>query len=194
LNNAFMQNKFYFFLLKAIAILLGWLLVFYIWGEPVGGLDDQMTEITVKATQKLFEASGTPVASKWFTPKATDEERRPMQLLIVNGVESVKVGNRCNGLFTMVIYAGFIIAYPGSWRSKVLFIPMGILLIFISNIIRIGVLALHWIHYRSSFDFNHKYTYTFIVYSVVCLLWMWWINKYSFLATSQNATSANSEV
>jgi exosortase family protein XrtF len=175
-------------------MLLGWLLVFYIWGEPAGGLDDQMTEITVAATQQVFEAASISATSKWFTPKATDEERRPMQMLIINGVESVKVGNRCNGLFTMVIYAGFIIAYPGSWRSKMFFVPIGIFMIFLSNVIRIGVLALNWIHYRSTFDFNHKYTYTFIVYGVVCVLWMWWINKYSFLATSQNVTSNHTKI
>ncbi len=185
------KNEFHRFLAKCMLMLVAWLAFFYIGGEPAGGLDDKMTEFTVSATKVALSALNIPTSSKWFTPPPTSEEHRPMQLLIVNGIESVSVGNRCNGLFTMAIYAAFIIAYPGKWKSKMVFVPMGIAIIFLSNVARVGALALNWIYYKSSFEMNHKYTYTFIVYAIVCCLWMWWINKYSFLMAQHSASDNN---
>ena len=102
--------------------------------------------------------------------------------IYINDVQSLYIGNGCNGLMVTVLYICFIIAYPGRWKPKLLFIIMGTLLLYVLNVIRIIMLTFDFLFDRDLFEFNHKYTYTFILYSVVFLCWMSWVNKYSITA------------
>jgi hypothetical protein len=54
-----------------------------------------------------------------------------------------------------------------------------VLLIFILNIIRMVVLTINFVYFRSSFAFNHHVTFTYIVYMFIFMLWMIWVNKFS---------------
>jgi exosortase/archaeosortase family protein len=56
---------------------------------------------------------------------------------------------------------------------------LGILIIHLLNIIR--VIALTLLAYKAPeyLDFNHTYTFTILVYSVVFILWMIWALKIS---------------
>jgi hypothetical protein len=47
--------------------------------------------------------------------------------------------------------------------------------------VRVAVLAVNYHFSRHTFDFNHKYTYSFLVYSVIFGLWMLWVNRFSGL-------------
>ena len=52
-------------------------------------------------------------------------------------------------------------------------------MIYLVNLARVVVLALNHIYSNSSFDFNHKYTYTLITYAAIFGLWMIWANRLS---------------
>lgn len=116
-----------------------------------------------------------------------DLNDRDLQVIGIDGSTGVWVGSNCNAITLFGLFAVFIIAYPGHQKSKLWFIPAGILAIHILNIFR--VIALMFINYRASeyLDFNHTYTFTFIVYAFIFLLWMIWINKFSHRGqTNQN--------
>jgi exosortase family protein XrtF len=100
-------------------------------------------------------------------------------LILHNGRRTLRVGNDCNALVLFALFSGFIIAYPGNWRTKLWYIPVGILIIFAINIIRMALLTLNFLHFRSSFAFNHHVTFTYTVYAFIFLLWMVWVNKLS---------------
>jgi hypothetical protein len=45
-----------------------------------------------------------------------------------------------------------------------------------------------------SLEFNHKYTFTLLVYSLIFALWMLWVNRYSnlfFTATNKRKSEAS---
>ncbi len=110
--------------------------------------------------------------------------------VMINGNTMVGVGNPCNGLELFALFAGFIICFPGNAKTKLWFIPLGFLLIHLSNIIRTAILA--FIQYKAPqyLDFNHHYTFTVIVYAIIFFLWMKWVNSYSgFNFTSENEKS-----
>ena len=89
------------------------------------------------------------------------------------------IGRGCNGLVLYALFTGFIISFPGKILSKFTFIPFGILIIYLTNIIRICLLTYIRLNYSFSFDFNHKYTFTFIVYGIIFLLWRYWVSNFS---------------
>jgi exosortase/archaeosortase family protein len=105
-------------------------------------------------------------------------------LITLDGQSLVWIDSGCTGLTLMALFAGFIFAYPGPIIKKAWYIPVGILAIYLVNIIRVVALALNHIMSRSSFDFNHKYTYTLVTYLAIFGLWMLWANRLSGVSLS----------
>lgn len=102
-----------------------------------------------------------------------------LQVIGIDGSTGVWVGSNCNAITLFGLFAVFVAAYPGHQKSKLWFIPLGIIAIHLLNIGR--VIALMFINYYAYeyLDFNHTYTFTFIVYAFIFSLWMIWINKFS---------------
>lgn len=98
-------------------------------------------------------------------------------LVLMAGEQSVVVGPACNGLVLYALFAGFILAFPGPWLRKVWFIPAGIVLIWLLNVLRVAALAINHSYSHQTVDFNHHYTFTFVVYSCIFMLWMLWAKR-----------------
>jgi exosortase family protein XrtF len=100
------------------------------------------------------------------------------RLLRMDGQPGVWVGDPCNGLVLYALFAGFVLALPGGgWRRKAAFIPLGIGAIYLLNVVRVAALALNHHYYRQSVEFNHHYTFTFVVYGAILLLWAGWVRQ-----------------
>ena len=93
----------------------------------------------------------------------------------------VYMGNACNGMDFMGLFACFVIAYPSKIRAKWWFLPLGLCAIFGLNIIRIALLSINALYWEASFAFNHKHTFVVLVYGIMFLMWISWINKYGRL-------------
>lgn len=106
-------------------------------------------------------------------------EVNDFQVFGIDGSNGVWIGGACNGITLMFLFAIFIIAYPGNIKAKYWYLPLGIILVYSLNLIRIISLALIAFYSPEYLDFNHTYTFTFIAYSFVFGLWMLWVNKFS---------------
>jgi exosortase/archaeosortase family protein len=74
-----------------------------------------------------------------------------------------------------MFFALFVIAFPGSVKKKLWFIPLGIVIIHFANVLRvIGLAAINYVA-PQYLEFNHTYTFTILVYGIIFLLWMWWV-------------------
>ncbi|TGE17823.1 exosortase X [Hymenobacter elongatus] len=98
-------------------------------------------------------------------------------LVLLNSQAVVRVGHPCNGLVLYALFAGFVLAFPGPWRRKLWFIPVGMLAIYGINVVRIGALALNHLYSYHTVEFNHHYTFTFVVYGCIFFLWMVWARR-----------------
>ena len=67
----------------------------------------------------------------------------------------VKFG--CNGLEAVMIYSVAVIAFPSSWKKKLVGILAGFIVIQVVNILRIAALAYSGIHFRNLFEYIHIY-------------------------------------
>ncbi len=67
----------------------------------------------------------------------------------------VKFG--CNGLEAVMIYSAAVIAFPSSWKNKLIGVAMGFFVIQTINIFRIVGLAYSAVHASNFFEFIHTY-------------------------------------
>jgi len=174
-------TPFHWFVIKAIGLYLIWMLFIQGWVLKPQGLNDQTTFVTGKVASWVLNNFG------YYS--YTIIEGMTSIVLYVNNLAVVSITDACNALVVITLYIGFILAYPGKWQTKIPFIALGTLLVFAANVLRVILLAFNRIYHHQSFDFNHKYTFTFIVYAIVFLLWMTWANSYS--SVSMTSTSQN---
>lgn len=104
---------------------------------------------------------------------------RDMQVIGIDGSSGVWVGSNCNAITLFGLFAVFIIAYPGHQKSKLWYLPAGIIAIHILNILRVVCLSVIAFYSPYSLDFNHTYTFTFLIYAFIFLLWVIWVNKFA---------------
>jgi len=95
----------------------------------------------------------------------------------MQGLPAVLVGDPCNGLALYALFAGFVLAYPGAGRRKVWFILLGVLAIYLLNVLRVAALALNHTYWYHTVDFNHHYTFTFVAYGAIIGLWPLWLRR-----------------
>ncbi len=157
------------FLLTMLGLYLAWYLLYDLWLLPDGRADQWLSVMTAEVAAVAFRLFG-------YTAEVQG------RLLHLNQQPVVYIDNACNGMVLLAIFAGFVLAFPGPWRKKLFFIPLGLLLVAALNSLRVVALAVNLLVSRSTFDFNHKYTYLFMVYGCILLLWMYWVKRYSGLA------------
>lgn len=104
---------------------------------------------------------------------------RDFQVVGIDGSNGVWVGSNCNAITLFCLFSVFIIAYPGHQKSKLWFVPLGIIAIHVLNILRVSSLAIIAKYGPQYLNFNHTYTFTFLVYTFIFLLWIIWVNKYA---------------
>lgn len=81
----------------------------------------------------------------------------------------------CNGLELMILYAGFILCFTGSWSRKLIYIVAGVLGLYALNVLRSALLAWIGLEYPRHFDFAHKYFFNLVIYALTFVLWVLYV-------------------
>ena len=149
----------------------GWLLVYYLLIKSYTNWDFYLDLSIVYLAQQILDLFGILTLI---------EIESDHVILLMDGATNsgVWVGDECNGFKLFSIFSIFVIAFPGSWKTKLWFIPTGLIFIHLANIIRVMALLLIYDAYPAALDFNHLYTFTIFVYAIIFLLWWWWSKKY----------------
>lgn len=96
---------------------------------------------------------------------------------IVSDAGSVKIKEGCNGIYATIIFLGGIVAYPTSLLKKLIGAVLGIVALFVVNLIR--VLSLYYLsaYYPKIFDEAHLYIWQFAIIIIGGLFWLVWYDK-----------------
>ena len=124
------------FIIRAAILIIVWELLYNFVLRPSGIPDDQLTRIVQVGAMKLL--------SFFYTNIGEDEN-----VIILNGSRAVSIAHQCNGLELIVLYLGFIFCLPTNAKRMILFGIIGVLVIYILNIIRTALLA-------AMYDINHS--------------------------------------
>ena len=155
------------FLLVTGGMYLLWFFGYEQWLALYGRLDTALCANIARASARLLQTAG-------FDARVAPKN---VYLLLISGHPSVIVGIPCNGLVLYVLFGGFVLAFPGPWRRKLWFIPAGMALIWFLHVLRVSALAINHHYAHQSVDFNHHYTFTFVVYGCIFGLWMLWAKR-----------------
>lgn len=151
------------FLYKAVGIYLLWYCIYDLWLLPAGWLDAWVTTNIAQIGYDILNLIGY---------QALIEGRH----VGIAGTVGILLVDGCSGISQTGLFVGFVVAYPGRWTPRILFIMIGIGIIYVTNIIRIVALAIILKEWPHIFDFTHTFSTTAIFYIIIFGLWMIWVN------------------
>lgn len=90
----------------------------------------------------------------------------------------------CTPVKQSFIWLCLIVAARGKWLRKLWFIPLGWVLIYGINILRIAAISLIIEHHPELFEVMHTYVFKYAFYGIMFLMWLVWTNRLSGISDS----------
>jgi len=133
-----------------------------------------MTNLVGKQSRALLESADY----RAFIIPHPDE---PSLKLIINEKYVARIIEGCNSLSVIILFASFIIAFSGKPKTTFFYILSGSVLIYVANLVRVVILAAGLYHYPWRKDILHTVIFPAIIYGMVFLLWVFWVNRFANL-------------
>ncbi len=108
--------------------------------------------------------------------------KEPSYKFFYNGKYISRIVEGCNALSVIILFISFVIAFSGKFKHTVLFIIGGSLVIHILNITRISLLMIAFYNFPKFNTFFHDILFPLVIYGTVFILWVIWVNKFSYYA------------
>lgn len=179
MKDYFIQYKpFLLFLAKFAA---SYLILTFIYQSYLNQFDtkklevDDFTQLVANQSEKVLSL----IDNNSFTESNTKETSVN---LYYKGKWTVRVIEGCNALSIIILFISFIIAFKGKLKPTLLFIICGSLLIHTMNVIRIALLCIALHNFPNNKSIFHDIIFPIVIYGVVFMLWILWVNKYSYYA------------
>jgi len=102
--------------------------------------------------------------------------------ILGSGPFEVDVSPACSGAVPTVIYVSAVLAYPASWRAKVVGTALGILLVNGLNLLRVVALFLIGLYRAQIFHETHVYVAQALVVAVAVVTWLFWAGRFAHAA------------
>lgn len=86
----------------------------------------------------------------------------------------------CGAIPVMVIFVAAVLAFPATWKARLLGLAMGLPILYVVNVFRLAFLACvgAWDRGREIFNFAHHYLWQGIYIVFVVAVWMAWVELF----------------
>ncbi|HLT32557.1 MAG TPA: exosortase family protein XrtF [Aquaticitalea sp.] len=135
---------------------------------------DYLTNLVAKQSQSLLDTFG-------YDADIVPHPKEPSMKLIINNKFVARVVEGCNSMSVIVLFISFMIAFAEKFKTTFLYILAGSVLIYAANLFRIVILSIGLYHYPWRREVLHTVIFPLIIYGMVFLLWMFWVNRFSNL-------------
>lgn len=135
---------------------------------------DYMTHTVAKQAESLLGSFG-------YQAELLPHEDEPSMKIIINDKYVARIIEGCNSISVIILFVSFIIAFSGKFKITVLYLFVGSVLIYIVNLLRIVILSVGLYNYPWRQDILHTVIFPAIIYGMVFLLWIVWVNRFSIL-------------
>jgi exosortase/archaeosortase family protein len=88
------------------------------------------------------------------------------------------VNTSCSGLKQFLQFAILMLIYPGPWRHKAWYIPLGIVILHLVNLVRIVGMTFVMMNKPENWDFWHDDIFRPLFYVVMFALWVFWNERF----------------
>jgi exosortase family protein XrtF len=133
---------------------------------------DYLTNLVAKQSQSLIETVG-------YSAQIEQHPNEASMKLIINSKFVARVIEGCNSVSIIILFVSFIIAFAGKRKTTLFYLLFGSVLIYIMNLIRIVILSIGLFHYPWRKEILHTVIFPLIIYGLVFLLWMFWVNRFA---------------
>lgn len=162
------------FIIKSVLIVGTWRLMYIFILQPIRFPDKLLTKFIGEGTTIFINIFGSNSLPKVYCI----DSKFIGEVVLIRGTHAIlHIGDACNGLELMLIYAGVIALLPGNKKRKTSYIVVGLLLLLIANMLRCT--GLEWVYefYRPLFETTHHYIFTLVMYIFIFIGWTLYINK-----------------
>lgn len=135
---------------------------------------DYVTELVARQTKELINILG-------YNAEIANHPNEPSIKIIINGKYIARAVEGCNSISVIILFISFMIAFAGRFKPTFLYLLAGSVLIYSVNLMRIVILSIGLYHYPWRREVMHTVIFPLIIYGLVFLLWMFWVNRFSKL-------------
>ena len=177
---AIKENPFLRFLVFASLSYLCWYTIYHGYINDNTRFDRLVIDNLIDLSSFILEGMGYTLIPE---PPAAEQIRT----VGIDGTYGLWIGDPCNGISLFALFTIFIFWFPGPWKKKLWFIPLGLISIHLINVLRIVALCIIVTYDYAYLDFNHNYTFTIVVNGFMFLLWIIWAKRISDISLKKTS-------
>jgi exosortase/archaeosortase family protein len=83
----------------------------------------------------------------------------------------------CSGIKQILQFALLMLIFPGPWKHKAWFIPLGMVVVHFTNVLRIVILTVVAEHWPTNIQYMHDNWVRIMFYVVIFAMWLIWVEK-----------------
>ncbi|WP_026753705.1 exosortase family protein XrtF [Sediminibacter sp. Hel_I_10] len=133
---------------------------------------DYITNLVAVQSDALLDSFG-------YNAQVIPHPDEPSMKVIVNGKYVARVIEGCNAISVIILFLSFIIAFAGKFKTTFFYMISGSVMIYTVNLFRIVIITIGLYHYPWRRDILHVVIFPMLIYGMVFLLWMFWVNRFS---------------
>ena len=140
---------------------------------------DFITNLVARQSQSLIETVG-------FKAEIAPHPNEASMKLIINNKFVARIIEGCNSISIIILFVSFIIAFSGKFKTTLFYLLFGCVMIYAVNLIRIVILTIGLYNYPWRKEILHSVIFPLIIYGLVFLLWMFWVNRFANLKSKND--------
>ncbi len=173
-------------------LLFAVIIYFFHWLWWSGGLKHFLKEFAFFSETEEFLAHQVFLPAAWIVEHLLHYPIKGVDnTIFLPNHAFVAVEGACSGLKQFYQWVILMILFPGPWKRKLWYIPLGLLVIHLDNIIRIVILSVVAVHWPTHWDFIHMWILRPFFYVVIFVLWVIWVEKVSPATGKKQRTNSN---
>jgi exosortase H (IPTLxxWG-CTERM-specific) len=91
---------------------------------------------------------------------------------------TVAIGNGCNGAWAHLIFLASVLAYPATWKEKLLGLAVGQPVLVVLNVVRVVSLFIIGVYAPAIFRAAHVYVWQFLIIGFAMLILFIWADQF----------------
>ncbi|MBN2639958.1 MAG: hypothetical protein JXR65_12820 [Bacteroidales bacterium] len=162
-------------------LLFGFHFLYLLWAEQLHffPLKEQVNQLFNRASLLLFDQSVWVLNHIFHLDFYTTLSDQTIHIKTIhNQVAYVSVEPGCTSLKQWMHWLFLMLLFPGPWKHKLWYIPLGLIIIEWINVFRIVGLSLSMVSYSAHFHFLHNYIFKTFFYFMIFLMWVFWLELF----------------
>ena len=91
--------------------------------------------------------------------------------------QGLMINEGCSGIKQIMQFGILMLIFPGPWKHKAWFIPLGMIIVHLTNILRIIILTVVIKNWPANIQDVHDSWMRIMFYVVIFALWLLWVEK-----------------